>query len=182
MKKGLLSQAEAPQDRATPGQKQSPEAGLGSQVQSPAPTSGNQASPEEEALMDEALGEVGNMIYKSDEASASILDTLSSGDNFPMALGMVVSQVIEVVDKKMDLPADFILPLAEAVTLMLVEMADTAGIVETNDDVLEQSLMAAAKNIAQDYEIEEADLKTAATDPELAPEISRIGGLYAGQS
>ncbi|MFT6550459.1 MAG: hypothetical protein ACJA1I_000487 [Zhongshania marina] len=167
MQKGLLSQATEPQEAAEPEQ---PQEEVGT------------ASPEEEQLMDQALAEVGNMIYKSDEASASILDMLGTGEEFPMALGMVVSQVIEVVDQKMDLPADFILPMAEAVVMMLVEMADTAGIVETNDEVIEQSLMAAAKNLAQDYDIDPAELQTAAADPELAPEINRVGGMYAGQS
>lgn len=168
MAQGLLSQASDAQQG--PVQSEAVEAG------------GSAATPEEEQLMDQALGEVGNMIYQSDEASDSILKTLGAGGNFSMAVGTVVSQVIDVVDQKMDLPADFILPLAEAVTMMLVEMADTAGIIETNDDIIEQSLMAAAKNLAQDYDIDPADLQAAASDPELAPEVNRVGGMYAGQS
>lgn len=139
------------------------------------------ASPEEEKLMDQALAEVGNMIYQSDEASQAVLQTLGKGGSFPDALAMMVSQIIEVVDQKMDLPADFILPLAEAVTMMLVEMADAAGIVETNDDVIEQSLMAAAKNLAKDYDIDPNELQAAASDPVMAQEVNRVGGMYAGQ-
>tara|TARA_R110002072_G_scaffold21764_15_gene76811 strand:- start:594 stop:1106 length:513 start_codon:yes stop_codon:yes gene_type:complete len=169
MAQGLLSQANGAQS-----QKQQ-------QTEQPAPNDQNAASPEEEQLMDQALAEVGNMIYQSDEASASVLEMLKTGEDFPLAAGMAVSQIVEVVDTKMDLPEDFILPLAEATVMMLIEMADTAGIVETNDDVIERSLMAAAKNLAQDYDIDPATLQSAAADPELAPEINRVGGMYAGQ-
>jgi|GEM_PF-6574141 len=167
MDKGLLSQAGETEQQTE---------------QAQLPNDAGTASPEEEQIMDQALAEVGNMIYQSDEANASILEMLNSGGEVPVAVGMVVSQIVEVVDKKMDLPEDFILPLAEATTMMLVEMADTAGIVETNDDVIEQSLMAAAKNLAQDYDLDPAALQSAAADPELAPEIDRVGGMYAGQS
>jgi hypothetical protein len=169
MEKGLLSQAGETEQQVE-------------QTQPELPNGAGAASPEEEQIMDQALAEVGNMIYQSDEANASILEMLNSGGELPVAVGMVVSQIVEVVDKKMDLPEDFILPLAEATTMMLVEMADTAGIVETNDDVIEQSLMAAAKNLAQDYDLDPEALQSAAADPELAPEINRVGGMYAGQS
>jgi len=168
MPKGLLQQAEAPE----------PKMSIGSATSSP----GNQAAtPEEESLMDQALAEVGNMIYKSDEANAALLDMIGSAPDPAVGIGLAVSQVVEVVDQKMDLPDDFLLPLAEAVTMSLIEMADAADILETSDDTIEAALMEAAKNLGQSYDIDAADLRAGAQDQQLAPEISRIGGKYAGQ-
>lgn len=141
-----------------------------------------EASPEQEALMEEALAETGKVIYANDAAADALLDTIASAKTPEAGIGVVVSQVVGVMDQKMDLPEDFIVPLSEAVTYMIVEMADKAGIVEASDDVIERSLMEAAKNIGQDYEVGEENIASAMQDETIASEVKRVGGLYAGQA
>lgn len=140
------------------------------------------ATPEEEAVMEQALSEVGKMIYASDSAADALLETIASSEKPEAGIGIVVSQVVGVVDQKMDLPDDYIAPLSEAVTMMVVEMADKAGIIEASDDVIELAMMETAKNIAQDYEVDPQAMSGAMQDEQIAPEVERIGGRYAGQS
>ena len=141
----------------------------------------NQASPEEEALMEQALDEVGNLIYADDPANNALMNGIASAANPVKMIGINVSQIIEVVDRKMDLPEDFILPLAEPVTMMLIEMADTAGILEASDEVVEQALAESAAGLAQAYELDPQELATYASDPEISQVLPKVGGVYAGQ-
>lgn len=152
-------------------------------TQQQAPAGENVATPEEEQLMEQALEEVGKMIYASDSAADSLLQTISKSDPPEVGIGIVVSQVVDVTDQKMDLPDDFIVPLSEAVTYMIVEMADKAGIAESNDDLIERSLAETAKNIAQDFGVasDVEGIGSAMQDAEIASETERVGGLYAQQ-
>lgn len=170
--KGLLSQAEAdPQGDVLPQG--------GEQV---ALDSGeSQASPEEEALMEQALLEVGKMIYGSDSAADALLETIAAAEKPQVGIGLVVSQVVDVADQKMDLPEDFILPLGEAVTYMVIEMADKAGLTEASDDLVELSLMESAKNLAEDFDVGAEGMELAMQDRKIGQEVQRVGERYAEQ-
>ena len=167
MKKGLLSAANET------GAAQGVAAGQGE---------GNAASPEEEQLMEQALNEAGNILYVSDQASESVLEGIAGSPNPAQVIGETVSQVIEVVDKKMDLPDDFIIPMVEPVSMMIIEMADTAGLIETSDEVVEEVFTHASALLAQTYQVDIEDARQYSNDPDIAGALPQVGGVYAKQS
>jgi hypothetical protein len=171
--KGLISQSKEPSPAAMP----SAEA---EGIDDAEALQGN-ASSEEEQVMEAALEEVGNLIYSDDNANNALMNGISQASNPVEMIGINAAQIIEVVDRKMDLPDDFLLPLVEPVVVMLVEMADAAGILVTDDAVIEQALTEGAAQLAQAYEIDPQDLQQFAGDPELSQAISDVGGMYAGQ-
>lgn len=140
------------------------------------------ATPEEEQVMDAALAEVGKIIYAEDEANDAILQGIAGAKDPADMVGLTAMQVVEAVDQKMDLPDDFILPLVEPVIIMLVEMADKAGIIEAGDELIERALIAGATHLAEAYELDPAELQALAADPGIAQTMQGVGGIHAGKS
>lgn len=114
-----------------------------------------QATSQEQELFEDAVLMADEMIV-GDGTSEGIAQTVLASDDLAEGVGHATATVVMGVDKRMDLPEDLLVPLAEEVTVMLLAMASEAGAIAEEDidhKVIEQ---ATQHFVSQYYKMAEA--------------------------
>lgn len=115
-----------------------------------------QATPEEQALLEQAVNAALDVIHAPGKAGDNIVQMVMSAQQIQKGLGQAVATVLITVEKKMQIPEDMRLALAQEVTAELAELAIEAGALSA-DELNEQMLDAIISHATSQYiELKEA--------------------------
>ena len=110
---------------------------------------------QEQEMFEDAVLMADEMIV-GDETSEGIAQTVLASEDLAEGVGHATATVVVGVDKRMDLPEDLLVPLAEEVTVMLLAMASEAGAIseeEIDHKIIER---AGQHFVSQYYKMAEA--------------------------
>jgi len=96
------------------------------------------ASPEEQAMLEQAVSIAFEIIHAEGKAGDNIANMVLEAKQVQQGIGQAVATVIIAVEKKMDIVDDVKLPLAEEITDELLQLAIAAGALsedEINDEM-----------------------------------------------
>lgn len=157
---GLIEQAQA----GPPGQEVPvPEAGppgLAAPAEQ-APEEGlEEMTPEEEEAYTAGMNMAAELLYNNDEASEGIQTTLAKSDKL-QAIADVVTFVISQVEDAFQgqLPETVIVPLADEISDLTMELGMESGAFELSDDDIIQAKGVVMNSLFEDYGVEEEDLE-----------------------
>lgn len=118
-------------------------------------------TPEEQEQYDSAMKMASEIMYADDTASDAVLEQLRQGD-VPDAVASVTSFIITQIDEayKGELGEVIIIPIADEISDLLLELAAEAGIFELKDgEIVTQTKGAVMQILFEDYGIDEEDLE-----------------------
>ena len=99
-----------------------------------------QASPEEQAMLEQAVTLAIDIIHAEGKAGDNIASMVLEAQQIQQGIGQAVATVIITVEKKMQITDDVKLPLAEEVTDELLQLAIASGALaedEVNDQMVD---------------------------------------------
>lgn len=138
------------------------------------------ATPEEQEAYDSAIAMAAEMLYVDEQASDKFLDMMTDGDSIE-APAEVIVHVMDMIEETFQgqLPEAMILPIADEVSDMVIELGVEAGaIAAPTEDEAVKIKVAVLKDLAETYGVEEEDFIGAiqgTTDADMA-EAQRIFG------
>jgi len=115
-----------------------------------------QASPEEEALLAQAIEVALDVIHDPGKVGDNIAGMVLNAQDVTKGIGQAVATVLITVEKKMQIPEDMQLALGQEITAELCELAIEAGAL-SGDELNEQMLDAIVSHATSQYlELKEA--------------------------
>jgi hypothetical protein len=118
-----------------------------------APAAGEAPAPEEQESYDSALKMAGEMLYADDASSDKFMSMLAEGEPVQAVAG-VVTFIMDAIEDAFQgqLPEAVILPAADEITDMVLEMGETSGAIpEVTEDVAIQVKGAVTKALMDTY-------------------------------
>lgn len=113
---------------------------------------GEEATPEEEAELQRALGAFSAAVYKDDGTFNSVVKKLQNGDIPPInKLSDTTISLVTQIDKKINIDEGVILPFVSAVYEKIYEIAETARAFSLPEDILQKGLMVTVQLAIQAY-------------------------------
>lgn len=109
-----------------------------------------QATPEEEAQLEQAFGAALEVIHAPGKAGDNIVSMVMDSKQVQQGIGQAVATVLITVEKKMQLTDDVKLALAEEITNELATLAIEAGAL-ANDELNDQMIDAIASHAMSAY-------------------------------
>ena len=109
-----------------------------------------QASPEEEALLAQAIEVALDVIHDSGKVGDNIAGMVLNAQDVTKGIGQAVATVLITVEKKMQIPDDMQLALGQEITAELCELAIEAGAL-SGDELNEQMLDAIVSHATSQY-------------------------------
>lgn len=137
-------------------------------------------TPEEREIYDSAMAMAGEILYKGDQSSNAMMEQVASGDpmqTIPTTTVFIIDQIEQQFQG--EVPEDLILPMTDEISDMIIEMADTAGIIKADEQVATQIKGGCVEEVLDAYGVDEADMQEAMqgmTEEDLQQAQSMFGG------
>lgn len=156
MPEGLITEAtEAPVPE---------EAGLATQAAAPEQVTeeGEPATPEEQEAYDAAINMASELVHVNDESSEQIMSMLEEGEDPVPAVVNVVEFIMQKIEEAFqgNLPETVIIPAADEITDMVMDLGEEAGAFDLADDQIMLIKGSVVKSLLEQYQdgIEESDI------------------------
>ena len=171
---GMVQQATAPQGAAPQGAAPQPQAAPGPEatapqgmIPPPAEAQGTEAetetemTPEENKAMESGMQMVSEILYNDDTAHETIMDGLTKGKP-EESIGEVTMFILDQVEQQFNgnFPESAVIPMADEISDMLLELAETKGIMEIDEGFYQRSKGMMMQGLVEAYGIEEADMES----------------------
>ncbi len=138
-------------------------------------------TPEERKIYDSAMGMAGEILYKGDQSSNAMMEQVKSGDpmqTIPTTVVFIIDQIEQQFQG--EVPEDLILPMTDEISDMVIEMADTAGVIKADEQLATQLKGATVEEVLDAYGVDEADMQQAMqgmTEEDMAQAQEMFGGM-----
>lgn len=146
------------------------------------PAEGEAASPEEQEAYDSAMQMASELLHVNDESSEQIMKMLSEGEpveSVVKVVDFIIGQIEETF--KNQLPETVIIPAADEITDLVIELGDESGAFDITEEQIMQAKGSVVRSLLETYGIEPEDLEgmMAGVDEE---ELANYAQMFGGQA
>ena len=137
-------------------------------------------NPEEREVYDSAMNMAGEILYKGDQSSNAMMEQIAAGDptqTIPDTLVFILDQIEQQFNG--EVPEDLILPITDELSDMMIEMADTAGVIKGSEQLAIEIKGNCVEEVLEAYGVNEADMQQAMqgmTEEDLKGAMDMFGG------
>jgi len=136
---------------------------------------------DERKVYDSAMAMAGEILYKGDQSSNAMMEQVAAGDpmqTIPTTVTFIIDQIEQTFNG--EVPEDLILPMADEISDMVIEMADTAGVIKADEKTATQIKGAVVEEILDAYGVDEAQMQEAMQGVS-ADDIEQMQAMFGGQ-
>ncbi len=174
MANGLISQVENAAPAPVPGP-------VDPAAVAQAPAEGTALSPESQKAYDAALQMASELLHKNEAASDGIIEQVKAAEGIAEGVAestdLILSQIEEAFQGK--LPEDVVLPVADEVSDLVMELVDAAG-VQISDKVGEQAKVLTGLRIMEEYGVDPADFEENAASSIAQEDLAGVEKILGG--
>jgi hypothetical protein len=122
-------------------------------------------TPEEDQAHESAMQMVAELLYANDKSNAALMDTLNPDAPAQSAADASVFLLSKVEETfQGNYPEALILPTADEISDMVLEVANESGKFEVTEDIAVQAKSLMVQQLIKDYGVDEAAFKDATQD------------------
>jgi len=129
---------------------------------------------QEQALYDEFVTKAGELMY-DEKIYQNLLKTMDLSKTPEDGLANIVYLIVTQLDEKSggQIPEEMILPIAEEILAMAVELAGAANNLSYPDEVIEKALQLAVFRLLEAYGVDEGDITVALSEMGISQQQAR---------